>query len=353
MNILHNPKYKDDIVRIASLPYDWSYFKDKSIMITGATGMIFSLFIDVLMYKNKNEDLNCVIYPVSRNKEKLESRFPDYMGNATFIPVIMDIGKDFFLPDDLKLDYFIHGASNTHPLAYSSDPIGTITTNIVVLEKLLSALSDTNLKRFVFLSSVEIYGENKGDTDKFSEDYCGYIDCNTMRAGYPESKRCGEALCQAYIKQKGMDIVIPRLSRVYGPTMLSSDTKAISQFIKNGVSKNDIVLKSKGEQLYSYSYAADAASGVFYVMINGGCGEAYNICDPSSDITLRDLAGLIAEHAGTNVVFDLPDATEKAGYSTATKATLDPSKLLSLGWKPIFPIKDALPRTIDILEENI
>ena len=352
MNLLNNLKYSEDIKTVCELPYDWSYFKDKSIMITGATGMIFSLFIDVLMYKNENEGLNCRIYPISRSMNKIEDRFPGYMENELFIPVITDIGRELSLPDDIRIDYFIHGASNTHPLAYSTDPIGTITTNIVVLEKLLSALSERDIKRFVFLSSVEIYGENRGDTDRFSEDYCGYIDCNTMRAGYPESKRCGEALCQAYIKQKGMDIVIPRLSRVYGPTMLSSDTKAISQFIKNGVSENDIVLKSKGDQLYSYSYAADAVSGVFYVMIYGTKGEAYNICDPSSDITLKDLAGLIADHAGTKVIFDLPDETEKAGYSTATKATLDPSKLLNLGWKPMFPIKEALPRTIDILEEN-
>ncbi len=352
MNLSENKKYIEDIKKVAELPYDWSYFKDKSIMITGATGMIFSLFTDVLMFKNLHDGLNCKIYPVSRSLKKLEERFPDHIKSNLFIPVIADIGTDFSLTDKISVDYFIHGASNTHPLAYSTDPIGTITTNIVVLEKLLSTLSSRNIKRFVFLSSVEIYGENRGDTDKFSEDYCGYIDCNTMRAGYPESKRCGEALCQAYIKQKNMDIVIPRLSRVYGPTMLPTDTKAISQFIKNGVSKNDIVLKSKGEQLYSYSYAADAVSGVFYVMIYGKNGEAYNICEPSSDITLKDLAGLIAEHAGTKVIFDLPDATEKAGYSTATKATLDPSKLLSIGWKPMFPIKDALPRTIDILEEN-
>lgn len=136
---------------------------------------------------------------------------------------------------DLELpaaDYIIHAASNTHPVAYAGDPVGTIAANVIGTDNLLKWASAVKCKRFVFLSSVEVYGENRGDTDKFAEDYMGYIDCNTLRAGYPESKRTGEALCQAYRKQDGMDIVIPRLSRAYGPTMLASDTKAISQFIK-------------------------------------------------------------------------------------------------------------------------
>lgn len=79
---------------------------------------------------------------------------------------------------------------------------------------------------------MEIYGENRGDTDRFREDYLGYLDCNTLRAGYPESKRAGEALCNAYYQAHHLDFAIPRLSRVYGPTMLSSDSKAIARFIK-------------------------------------------------------------------------------------------------------------------------
>ena len=194
-----------------------------------------------------------------------------------------------------------------------------------------------------------MYGENRGDTDKFSEDYCGYIDCNTLRAGYPEGKRAGEALCQAYIRQKGLDIVIPRLSRTYGPTMLMSDTKAISQFIKKGCAEEDIVLKSEGTQFYSYSYVADAVTGILTCLFSGKCGEAYNIADDGSDISLRDLAAIVADYAGTKVVFDLPDETEKAGYSKATKATLDSSKLGSLGWSAAYDMKKGLTRTIDII----
>lgn len=194
-------------------------------------------------------------------------------------------------------------------------------------------------------------GENRGDVELFDESYCGYINSNTLRAGYPESKRCGEALCQAYKKQKNLDVVIPRFTRSYGPTMLKTDTKAISQFIKKAVAGENIVLKSAGTQYYSYTYVADAVSGFLTVLLKGESGEAYNIADESSDIMLKDLAKIIADFAGKEVVFELPDETEKAGYSKATKARLDGSKLKKLGWNARYDIKQGLVRTLKMLME--
>lgn len=172
-----------------------------------------------------------------------------------------------------------------------------------------------------------------------------------MRAGYPESKRCGEALCQAYIRQKGLDVVIPRLTRSYGPTLLKSDTKALSQFLHKGITGEDIVLKSAGTQYYSYTYVADAVSGLLTVLLKGECGQAYNIADDASDIMLKDLAAIIAGYAGKKVVFEIPDVVESAGYSKATKARLESAKLQKLGWYAKFDIKNGIERTIEMLKE--
>ena len=144
-------------------------------------------------------------------------------------------------------------------------------------------------------------------------------------------------------------MVIPRLTRSYGPTMLMSDTKAISQFIRKGISSEDIVLKSAGTQYYSYTYVADAVSGLLYILLKGDCGEAYNIADERSDIMLKDLAAIIASITSKKVVFEIPNAVETAGYSLATKARLDGKKLKELGWSAKYDIQNGLKRTIEIL----
>ena len=303
MELYENELYMEDLRYIAKLDLPWEKLHDSSILLSGATGLIGSCFVDAIMLKNEKEGLNCKIYALSRNAEKASNRFSKWKNNQHLCYIPYDIKKPFVRDDLGTIDYVMHLASNTHPLQYSLDPIGTISVNINGLQNMLDFAVCHNSKRFAFASSNEIYGENRGDVELFDEEYCGYIDSNTMRAGYPESKRCGEALCQAYKAQKDLDIVIPRFTRSYGPTMLMDDTKAISQFIKKGIEGNDIVLKSKGEQYYSYTYVADAVSGLLFILLKGENGKAYNIADEKSDIKLKDLASIIAKIASKRVVF--------------------------------------------------
>ena len=352
MKLSENAKYLEDVAYVAGLDIPWEKLNGKTVVLSGATGLIGSFLIDVLLQRNEKNGAGIKIVALGRSKERIYSRFGFSTDNEFFTAITQDVNDDINTElKEIKADYVLHLASNTHPLQYSTDPIGTVITNIIGLKNMLDYAADSKATRFVFASSVEVYGENRGDTEYFAEDYLGYIDCNTLRAGYPESKRAGEALCQAYMKQRELDVVIPRLSRTYGPSMLKSDTKAISQFIKKGVDCEDIILKSEGTQLYSYSYVADAVSGLLYCLFLGKSGEAYNIADPDSDITLRDMARLIADYAGKEVVFEIPDATEAAGYSKATKAILDSKKLKGLGWSAAYDMKKGLIRTIDVLRE--
>lgn len=349
---LTNQLYIEDLAYFAGLDLPWNMLSGRSLMISGATGMIGSFLTDVLMYKNQKDELNCHIYALGRSREKAEKRFAEYMNCGWFDFVACDINRPIEIEGIENVDYILHLASNTHPESYANDPIGTITANVFGTYNLLDFAAGHNTKRFALASSNEIYGENRGDTELFSEDYCGYIDCNTLRAGYPESKRCAEALCQAFIRQKGMDVVIIRLTRSYGPTLLPTDTKALSQFIHKALSGEDIVLKSEGTQYFSYCYTADSVAGILYVLLKGECGEAYNIADEASDIRLKDLAALIAENAGRKVVFDLPNETEAAGFSKATKARLDGSKIKSLGWQMKYDIKSGIKRTMQIMGDR-
>lgn len=349
MNLYGNELYIEDVQNAGSLDLPWENLKGKSLMLSGATGLLGSFLIDVLLEKNNTDGLNCTVYALGRNEEKAKDRFSKYVEDAHFIFIPYDVKQEFKRDDLGTVDYVLHLASNTHPMQYSTDPIGTITTNIIGLQNMLDFAVEHNATRFAFASSNEIYGENRGDVEFFDENYCGYINSNTMRAGYPESKRCGEALCQAYKAQKGLEVVIPRFTRSYGPTMLTADTKAISQFIKKGIAGEDIVLKSAGTQYYSYTYVADAISGLLTILLKGENGEAYNIAEEHSDIMLKDLAAVIAGINGKKVVFEIPDAVEAAGYSTATKARLDGHKLKELGWLPKYDINTGMVRTLKIL----
>ncbi|WP_125144189.1 NAD-dependent epimerase/dehydratase family protein [Clostridium transplantifaecale] len=337
-------RFMQNIEYVKKLDLPWEKLKGKTVLVSGASGLIGSFLVRVLL--EKNEQIKVVA--LGRNMVTAKNVFFEYWDSKYFTFISHDINQP--LTEDIpSVDYLIHAASNTHPVAYAMDPIGTITTNVIGTYNLLEHARKNAECRFLFASSVEVYGENKGDIEYFDESYCGYIDCNTLRAGYPESKRTGEALCQAYIDCYNMNIVTARLSRTYGPTMLRSDTKAISQFIKNGAKGEEIILKSEGSQLYSYNYVADSVSGLLTVLLCGECGEAYNIADKKSDITLRDLAQLIADYVGTKIVFEIPNKTEQAGYSKATKALLDSSKLRKLGWEAHWSIEEGIKETLDYL----
>lgn len=341
--------YHKELENIAAMSLLRERLSGKTILLSGATGMIGKCIIDILMQYNNEcpEDQQIHITALSRNAESAKQRLKEHWPKDTLRYFSCDINAE--VPECGRADYIIHAASNTHPQQYAQDAVGTIASNVIGTKNLLDYAVSHQAERFCFLSSVEIYGENRGDTERFEEDYLGYIDCNTLRAGYPESKRTGEALCNAYARAQQMDFVIPRLSRVYGPTMLLSDSKAIAQFIKKAAAGEDIVLKSAGTQLYSYTYAVDAAIGILTVLCNGENGEAYNISDTESEVTLRDIAEWLAEDNGVKVVFDLPDAVEQAGYSTATKALLDTDKITRLGWKPLTHMREGLRKTVDSL----
>jgi nucleoside-diphosphate-sugar epimerase len=133
--------------------------------------------------------------------------------------------------------------------------------------------------------------------------------------------------------------------------MASDDSKALAQFMRNALNNEDIVLKSEGTQLYSYSHVSDVVEAMLYIMNYGRCGEAYNIADEKSNIRLRDLASILASYNGKEVVFELPDEVERRGYSTATKAIMSSQKLNDLGWLPYYNIQDGLTESLDIMKE--
>ncbi len=324
-------------------------FENTNIIITGAAGLIGSYMADLLIIANDVLGIHCRVYAVDIDGERLNQRFPNRYENVVKC-LTLDINSDA-LPIG-SADFIIHAASNTSPLDYATKPVDTIRTNIIGTDRLIQYARQFGAKRFLFCSSVEAYGQNNGDTDDFTETYSGYVDCNTLRAGYPSAKRCSEALCNAYAAQDPVfDFVIARIGRIYGPTIIEGDAKAPSQFINNAVAGDNIVMKSNGMQQYSYAYVGDCAIALFFVLLYGSKGEAYNVADPNAKILLKQFAEYCALAGGSEVVYEAPTAIEQKGYSKITKATMNTEKLTGLGWKAQYPTKEGIERTVQYIRE--
>jgi len=343
--VYENHVYQGLIESVLEQDLDFSVLAEKRILITGGTGLVGSVLVDTLCFLDERFDLNLHLILVSRDRNKFLERFGERK-NIEFIS--HDIANPFEYEG--RIDYAIHLAANTHPVAYATKPVETIATNFLGAMNLLELCKKNEGSRFVNISSVEIYGENKFGGTGFSESDCGYIDCNDLRSGYNESKRLGESLCQAYHSQFGVDFVTARLCRCYGPTLQKDDSKALSQFLfRGGIGGRDIILKSDGEQHFSYIDVFSAASAIMFIMLKGKTGEAYNIADEKQDVKLKGLAELVAKVCGVKVVFDVPSETEIKGFSRASVALLDAAKLRGLGWRCATGIQAGIERTIEIM----
>ena len=342
--------FSHEIEKCSNIDVDWDKIDNKTLMITGATGLVGKYLIEVLMKRNIIKGTRTKVIAVGRNEEGFLNRFKDVEGmeNTVFYQ------HDVMNPCEYKghLDYIIHMASNTHPRLYAVDPIGTEMINILGSYYLLSLAEKNPGCRFVFASSGDVYGDNRSEKAYIEETDCGYIDCNTLRAGYIEGKRASEALCNAFKESKGIDFVIPRLCRIYGPTMNTSDSKAISQFINKAVNKENIELKSEGKQIFSYLYIYDVISALLYIITKGKSGEAYNVADNEQVISLRDLAIMLSEIGESKVEFNKPDDIEAKGASSFQDVRLDATKLYNLGWKSQVNIRDGLQNTVNELRKK-
>ena len=337
-----HPLYKEDLSNVVSIE-GIDCLQGKSFLITGATGLIGTHLVDALMSLH-----DVSVIAVGRDREKAKKRLGEYFESPLFKFIAHDAQAPFH--DDIHVDYIIPCASNTHPLAYSQYPVETININYKGAENALELARRTGAV-VLYPSSVEIYGEALGN-EVFSENYTGKLNLSTARSCYSESKRVCEALCLSYMAEYGVDVKIARLSRVFGPTMLFSDSKASSQFIKNAVNGEDIVLKSKGNQFFSYTYVSDVVAAMLHILIWGESGVAYNISNQDCNVYLKDFASLCASCSETRVVFELPAESESKGYSIASRAILNNESLLDTGFRPKYTMYDAISRTIRILKNE-
>ena len=343
---INNDIYKEDIKRI--LTKDFEVLKNKTVLITGAGGLVGSFLTDTLVYLNKELNYNINIIGTFTSIESYNKRFPSYDNKCLFKPIVQDITKAFEF--DEKVDYIIHTASNTHPLLYATKPVETIELNIQGTLNLLNFAKKQGKIRTLFLSTLEIYGEDP-NIESFSEENVGFVDFNISRSCYPESKRLGETLCHSFTKEYEQDIVIARLGYIYGPTIRLSSSKADVQFLNKALNNENIVLRSPGLQKRSYCYVADTVSALLTILLKGETDNSYNVASLEGNILLRDYAKTLAEIAKVKIQYENPTDIEIQGGSKVQNSMLNPDKLMKLGWKPKFKLKEAIEHTYRIKKE--
>lgn len=335
-------EYKKDILRIFEEDLPWARLSGCNILVTGGTGLIGGCLVEALMM-NPNRDYH--VYASGRNEERARARFQEFAGDETFHFIQYDVMQS--LGSDIQFDYIIHAASNGSPNFFAKKPVEVMKSNLYGVSNLMEYGLNHGMKRMLYVSSGEVYGE--GDGRVFTEDYSGYVDCTKPRSCYPSSKRAAETLCVSYAAEYGADVVIARPCHTYGPHFTEQDNRVYAQFIRNVLRGEDIVMKSTGEQFRSWCYVVDCVSALLHILLKGECGQAYNIADANSNISIRELAETIADLGGRKVVIDVPDTDEKRGFNPVTKSVFSTEKLETLGWKAFSSIRDGLSHTLNDL----
>lgn len=345
IKVIITEKYLKDLKENLNNVSDMKVLQGKSILITGVTGLIGSAVADMLLEANESMDLRMEVWLASRNSRKVSERFK-YWENK-YNTVYYDALEKFVFEG--HLDYIIHCASPAHPHLYASKPVETLMANVMGTNSLLEYARNSKIKRFLYVSSSEIYG-NKAECSPYKENEYSYVDILNPRACYPSGKRAAETLCAAYTKEYDVDTVIVRPGHVYGPTITEGDTRAHAQFVRDVINNRDIVMKSEGLQLRSYCHVYDCVTAMLTVLLYGKKGSAYNISNRDSVVTIKQFAEMNASLTGLKVVYDVPKKEESAGYNMMTCSALNADKLYGLGWRGLYDLREGVSNTIELMK---
>ncbi len=346
-------KLTDDLILQNDLDYlsndnqiPWNLLAKKSVLVTGATGLIGSQLVLALLNANLKNNLGLTVYAVVRNREKAEKIFK-YADNDALKFVVQDILEPFEINE--KIDYIIHGASMTGSKDFVDYPVDTIKTAISGTENILELAKSQQISGMVYLSSLEVYGVVDFSIKKVSENMFGSIDPMSVRSSYSEGKRMVECLCASYASQYSLPIKVARLCQTFGTGVSYSDNRVFAQFARSIIESRDIVLKTDGSTERNYCYVRDAISGILTILLKGESGQAYNVANKDTLISIKDMAQLLIDRypqSGSKLVFDIAEDVTKLGYNPKVKMNLATEKLEALGWKATVGLEEMFDNLI-------
>lgn len=331
----------EDYKTLGNLKFlDWEKFRERTILITGSTGLIGTNLVNALAYNNQEKGLDIRLVLPVRNIEAAKDLF-DWTG-ANIISYTL--GAELEIEDNV--DYIVHLASPTSSKYFTENPVDTMLANIEGYRALLDWAIKRPVRKFIGLSTMEVYGfPEKGY--KILENELGSFETMNARNSYPIAKIASEALCNSYYVQYGVPALILRATQTFGPGVKYDDGRVFAQLMRCVVEKKDIVLKSQGFTERSYLYTADAVSAIVLSLLRAEPGQAYTVANPDTYCSIKDMAKMVAEELAEGqikVVLDIAENVEKLGYAQTLYMDLNVEKIEALGWHPSMGLRDMFIR---------
>jgi len=330
----------------------WETFRDKTVLVSGASGFLPAYMIETLLFLNKTRSFNIRVMGLVRNMERARSRFSCYTGNENLKIISRDVCEPVSINEDV--DFIVHAASHATPRLFREDPVGVISPNVIGTNNLLKLAAAKKVESFLFFSTSGVYGHVDDSAYPIKEDCFGYLDPTDLASCYLESKRMGENMCVAWMSQYGVPVKIVRPAITYGPGVKLDDGRSFADFISDILNYRDIELYSDGTALRNFCYLADATLGFFTVMLKGKTGEAYNIAI-DHEISIAGLADLLVKKVfpGRNLkVVRKKDPSRDYLRMNYPRTIVDISKAQALGWRPVFSLEEGFRRTVESYEEG-
>lgn len=324
-------------------------FRGRQIIVTGATGLLGACTVRCLLALNERHRLGLRVIAAVRNREKAQALFGPESDTLTFL--LHDFAADEPFGEGMAADYLLHFASPTASRYFVEHPAETLLTGIRGARQVLDYARRARLGGMVYVSSLEVYGTVLDDSRPLTEEQQGYLDPMDARSSYPMGKRAAECLCHAYAREHGVSVCVARLAQTFGAGVSPTDNRVFAQFARNIIHKEDIVLHSRGELSRCYCYTTDAVSALLHLLVHGRAGEAYNVADEESYISVIDMARMLCREfaPGSQPVVKLQDGM---GYSPVTKLRLSAGKMRQTGWKPRYDLRTMFERLIESMRED-
>ena len=324
-------------------------FAGKRVLITGARGFLGRYLTEVLLELNATVLNNPVEVIALDNMLTAGELGADLPRDRHYAFVKHDIIKPFY--PERPVDFLMHAAGVASPYYYRKWPLETLEVATIGLKNVLE-LARSHGSRVLFFSSSEIYGDPDPACVPTHESYRGNVSSLGPRSCYDESKRLGETMVYVYQQSFGVKGMITRPFNIYGPGMQKADYRVLPNFAAKLLAGEPLHVYLPGTQTRTFCYVTDAIVGFLSALVQGVPGEPYNIGNPSPEVTMRELARLVASAAGVPDGCELVAAPESYPADEPQRRCPDISKAIDhLGYAPIVGIEDGLKRFVDWARE--